>query len=119
LGLVDAEVPGLKSDFGVSLMKDNRIAFGTGSSKGDSTLLSNKSVKEGDRITVMRKKFGGFMGIWINSDYDNHHNHGSEGTLNASSKVTVGSLNVNQNYFTGGIYQVKMYNYANESCRWN
>jgi hypothetical protein len=93
-------------------MKDNRIAFGTGSWKGDSTLLSNKSVKQGDRITVMRGKFGGFMGIYINGEHDNHHNHGSEGTLNASSTITVGSLNVNQNYFRGDINQVKIYDYA-------
>jgi len=65
-GLVDSEVRGLTKDFGVSLMKDNRIAFGTGSPKGDSTLLSHRSVKSGDNIRVEWDFHDGNMQIMIN-----------------------------------------------------
>ena len=65
-------------------MQGNRIAFGTGSPKGDSTLLSNGSVKEGDRIVVGRIMHMGYMAIYINGKLDNEHHAGSKNHLNAS-----------------------------------
>jgi hypothetical protein len=101
LGLVDAEVRGHTNDWGISLVRGNRIAFGTGSPlpKGCSTLISSKAVNPGDTIVVTRRRENGYMAIFINGKLDNDHFHGSKNDLNASSKVTLGSINIDENYF--------------------
>ncbi len=114
-GIVDAEVPGLRNDFGVSLMQGNKIAFGTGSPQGDSTLFSSRSVKANDTVAVTRR-LDGYMAIYINGSKDNEHYYGSKNYLNASPQVTVGSINNNTNFFKGKLSNVKMYDYSLEDC---
>jgi len=98
-------------------MKDNRIAFGTGSQspQGDSTLLSKNYVKIGTVVTVTRR-LDGYMAIYFNGLKDNEHRFGSKNYLNASPYVTVGSLNTNKNFFKGEIANLKMYDYSLEDC---
>ena len=103
LGIFDGEVGGETNDFGVSLMADGLIGFGTGSrTAGDKTFRSLKPVNDDawHHVAVTRNSKTMDVRIYIDGDL-NVSGKGNSGALNAPQRITVGSLQTNLNYFKG------------------
>ena len=107
-GLVDAEVPNNREDFGTSLVRD-RFGFGVGSSVND-TVLSKVRVNDGvwHHVAATREKATGAMKLYVDGDLDGERN-GSKNSLTRASRITVGCLQTNGNFFEGLIDDVRIY----------
>jgi hypothetical protein len=88
-GLVDAEVGGVQSDFGVTLLQ-NKVAFGVG--YPDKTIYSNTTVNTGNwvHVAVTRKKSTGEMKIYINGVLESSYTHANKSSLTASAILHLG-----------------------------
>jgi alpha-tubulin suppressor-like RCC1 family protein len=107
-GLLDGEVDGSKNDFGTSLMAGGKIGFGVGNP--DTTLKSTKSVNNSvwRHVVVTRKASSGLMNIYVDGVLDSSGT-GPTGTKNAPSRLTLGSLQTNLNYFQGEMADFRIY----------
>ncbi len=108
-GLVDGEVSGAANDFGVSLTGD-QIAFGVGSTSGDTTIQSVKTVTDRawHHVTVTRNVSSGAIAIYIDGRLD-VTGTASTGQKTAPPTLRIGSLQTGINYFKGGLDDVKIY----------
>ena len=107
-GLLDGEVGGVTNDFGTSLMAGGKIGFGVGNP--DITLISSGSVNNGvwRHIVVARQASTGAMRIYVDGVLD-RSGIGPTGTKSASSRLTLGSLQTNINYFQGEMADFRIY----------
>jgi hypothetical protein len=107
-GLLDGEVGGATNDFGTSLMAGGKIGFGVG--PADTTVKSTKSVNNGawHHVVATRKASSGLMNIYVDGVLDSFIN-GATGTKNAPSRLTLGSLQTNLNYFQGEMADFRIY----------
>ena len=93
--MIDGEVPGHVPDFGVSLMADGFIGFGTDSY----TIYQSKTIKSQRRVNdnewrhvvATRNSNTGDLKIYIDGVLDSE-GKGYTGTLDAPPRLTVGSL---------------------------
>jgi alpha-tubulin suppressor-like RCC1 family protein len=107
-GLLDGEVGGVTNDFGTSLMAGGKIGFGVGNP--DITLISSGSVNNGAwrHIVVTRQASTGAMRIYVDGVLD-RSGIGPTGTKSAPSRLTLGSLQTNINYFQGEMADFRIY----------
>ncbi len=99
IGLVDAEMSGFQSDFGVS-MANGYILFGTGNS--DYTMKSTQKVNDGKwhMVTAVREKDSGRLSIYIDSKLNKQANAGKS-SLTSPSQINIGKILTGGNYFNG------------------
>jgi hypothetical protein len=107
IGLVDGEVGGAATDFGVAL-SGGRVAFGVGSP--DTTLTSVRTINNGvwRQVVVTRHSGTGALAIYIDGTLDNSTT-GPTGARTAPANLRFGSLQTAINYLNGNLSDVAMY----------
>ncbi len=110
-GLVDAENAGEGGDFGTSLTGD-KVAFGTGG-PGDPTIHSRTPVNDGawHHVAAVRIRDNGDMRLYIDGTLEASRTNPS-GPLNRTPRITLGSIQTNNNYFNGSLDDVRIYGRA-------
>ncbi len=105
-GLVDGEIAGVTSDFGVSLLGD-RIAFGVGAP--DTTLLSGPIATNGGwtHVAATRSSDSGGMRLFINGNLA-AETTGPTGPRLAASELSIGSLLPGNAFVAGAIDEVRI-----------
>jgi hypothetical protein len=112
-GIIDGEVGGVVSDFGMSVY-NGKLAFGVGAS--DITVFSNANVNTGQwvLVTATRVKSTGAMKIYVNGVLDNTGTGGLQ-SLNAPTTLYIGAdanINPSASFLNGLIDDVRIYNRA-------
>jgi hypothetical protein len=106
-GIVDAEVGGVTTDFGVSLI-GSKLAFGMGS--GDVTILSTSNINTGSwfHVAVTRQASNGAMKIYINGVLETS---GTGATAARTTGIRIGGIYgyTGQN-FNGTLDELRIWN---------
>jgi hypothetical protein len=107
-GIFDAEYPGVTTDFGMSLVGGY---LATGVQDTASTVASAALVNTGNKFLA------NFIRVSATGSVSNILNGGTATTMTAATgirsavtRIVMGSLQTNLNYFTGNIYEVVAYN---------
>jgi GH43 family beta-xylosidase len=110
-GLVDGEVRGVTNDFGLSLNATGQLLGGTG--KPDTTAASGVGFNDGRPhvATLTRSAATGTISTYVDGKLFAQTAGGTQ-ALTAASRLTIGSLQTNLNYFTGDIADVRVYSTA-------
>lgn len=107
-GIVDAEVPGGTNDFGTALT-GSKLAFGIGNP--DVTIHSVTDINTGAwfHVAVTWQQSSGAMRLYINGVLEAS---GTGGTAlrSAPSRITLGQLQTNIQYFNGAIDELRIWN---------
>ena len=107
-GIVDGEVSGVRNDFGVSLNSNGQVLAGTG---GPDTFVSSGLGFDDGRAhvaTFTRSAATGQTSLYVDGRLFQRTTGGTQ-ALNASSRLTIGSLQTDVNYFTGDVGEVRVY----------
>ena len=106
-GVVDAEVSGVTNDFGISFTTDGRVLAGTGNP--DVTVSSAPGFNSQAHAAVFRRtKTTGAIQLFIDGVLVNSKVGGTQ-TLNAPSRMVLGSLQPDIAPFPGDIAEVLVY----------
>lgn len=107
-GLVDAEVGGLKNDFGLSLGA-GRVLFGTGNP--DKTIASTALLADGTwhHVAATRQKATGTLKLFVDGVQDATIDTGNTSELVDSPIIRLGSLATGLNFFQGRIDEVRIW----------
>jgi hypothetical protein len=107
-GLVDAEVAGVTSDFGVSLNASGQVLAGTGAP--DTSVDSGAGFDDGRGhvATFTRSSATGELDLYVDGRLFERASAGTQ-ALYASPRLTIGSLQTNTHYFTGDVSEVRVY----------
>ena len=110
-GLVDGEVAGVTSDFGLSLNAFGQVIGGTGAP--DTSLASDMGFNDGRAhvATFTRNTVAGITSLYVDGRLSRQATAGTQ-PLTAPSRLTIGSTQTNINYFTGDIGEVRVYGAA-------
>jgi GH43 family beta-xylosidase len=110
-GLIDGEVNGVTNDFGLSLNAAGQLLGGTG--KPDTTAASGVGFNDGRPhvATFTRSAATGALTTYVDGKRFAQTTGGTQ-ALTAASRLTIGSLQTNLNYFTGDIADVRVYSIA-------
>ena len=115
-GIVDAEVGGQTTDFGVTLVQ-NKLAFGVGNS--DKTIWSTSDINTGNwvHVAVTRTASTGLMQIYINGTLESS---GTGPTAARTSGIKIGGNNArtDQN-FNGTLDELRIWNVVRTSAEIN
>lgn len=103
-GLVDAEVAGVRNDFGLSVGK-GRLMFGIG--RPDTTITSHNRVDDGlwHTVNATREMKSGRFALQLNGEVVSTK-VGNTKSLTAPRFIDVGRIQTGRNYFTGKIRNV-------------
>jgi hypothetical protein len=109
-GLVDGEVSGTANDFGVSLVGNN-VGFGIGNP--DTTITSTTAINDGNwhHVVATRSGTSGLMQLYVDGVLQ-VTGTGSTATRSAPVSLHIGNLQSGNNYFSGSIDEVRIYNYV-------
>jgi GH43 family beta-xylosidase len=109
LGILDGEVNGVSSDFGLALV-GSKAAFGVGNP--DATLTSSASINDGNwhHLVVTRQNTSGEARIYIDGRLDSTQTMAT-GSRFAPDSLRIGMLAVGGNGFVGTIDDARIYNY--------
>ena len=110
--IVSAEVGGPANDFGFGVNSSGQIAFGAGPSD---TTISGSVVNTGIwcNVVATRIKSSGLVNLYINGVLSNSGTSNSGNTLNANSKIKIGSGDDGAAVsFGGNIATIQLYNSA-------
>jgi len=108
-GLVDAEVSGSTSDFGLALVGDT-AAFGAGNP--DTTLTASTPIND-DRwhhVAATRDDASGEMQIYIDGALEGV-TFGPTGPRNAPPSLRLGSIQTGTGFFAGAMDDIRLYRY--------
>jgi arabinan endo-1,5-alpha-L-arabinosidase len=110
-GLVDGEVAGVQNDFGMSLNSFGQVLAGTGNP--DTFVASAMGFNDGKPhvATFERTEATGALSLYVDGRLFQQATGGTQ-PLTAPSRLTIGSLQTNLNYFTGDVGQVRVYGSA-------
>jgi len=110
-GLVDGEVSGVKNDFGLSLNATGQLLGGTGAP--DTTAASGVGFNDGRPhfAVFTRSASTGLLTTYVDGKLFAQTTGGAQ-ALTAAARLTIGSLQTNQKYFTGDIADVRVYSTA-------
>ncbi|MES2657415.1 MAG: LamG-like jellyroll fold domain-containing protein [Verrucomicrobiota bacterium] len=108
MGLVDADVGGVKTDFGLALV-GTKIGFGVGNP--ETTLLSGSSVNDGNwhHVVATRDNTTGALKIYIDGVL-NASGSGATGARSAPNSMRVGSIGGTTGFYNGSLDEVRLYN---------
>ncbi|MEN9950835.1 MAG: hypothetical protein RLY85_1587, partial [Bacteroidota bacterium] len=115
-GLVDAELGGQTTDFGVTLVQ-NKLAFGIGNS--DKTIWSTSDINTGNwvHVAVTRTASTGLMQIFINGILE------SSGTgptvARTPTNIAIGRVQTGINYFNGTLDELRVWSTVRTSTEIN
>ena len=108
-GLVDGELGGVTTDWGVSLL-GNKVAFGIGSS--DLTLFSTTSVNTGDWIFIAGTwDTSGVMNLYVNGVLEATSSSAGTGSRRADNPFFIGQ-DISGARYTGSLDQIRLYGSA-------
>lgn len=107
-GLVNMEVAGFVSDYGISLC-DGFIVAGTGSAGGDTVLRSGHRVNNNEwhMITFTRKRSTGYIALYIDGAFVESGTD-AQNALDAYNFVEVGKVN-NGSFYAGKLDQLELW----------
>ncbi len=107
-GIVDAEMPGGTNDWGTALLA-NKLAFGLG--LPDLTIISTTPVNTGNWVHVAAswKQSTGEMKLYING-LQEATAFGSTNLRTAPSRIVLGALQTNLQYYNGSIDELRIWN---------
>ncbi|MGV8967115.1 MAG: LamG-like jellyroll fold domain-containing protein [Cellulomonas sp.] len=110
-GLVDAEVDGAKSDFGVSLFSDGRVVAGVGWSPSDVSILSNHTYNDGKwhHVVFTRNHSTGAMALYVDGSVEGETKNGDTGSLTDSKFLTFGRIQTGTYSFAGSLDEIAVY----------
>jgi fructan beta-fructosidase len=110
-GLVSGEVIGVTNDFGTCLSANGQVCVGVGNP--DTSLNSMPGFNDGNPhlITMIRRENSGELDLYVDGNLIGR-TFGSTNPLNAPSKLTLGAQQTLNNFFSGDIAEVKIYNAA-------
>jgi hypothetical protein len=109
IGLIDGEVDGIVSDFGLSLI-EGRCAFGSGAP--DTTLLSGGRLNDGTwhHVAAVRDARGALT-LYIDGHRDGSR-PGAPEKRDATKRLTIGCIQSGTNHFIGKLDEVRIYDRA-------
>jgi hypothetical protein len=113
-GLVDAEVGGATSDFGVALRSDGRVVGGIGSSAGDVSIVSSTSgLNDGSwhHVVFTRVQATGAIRLYVDGALVQSGTAGTD-SLTARPSLTFGRLATGGNAYAGSLDEIAVYNTA-------
>ena len=110
-GLVDGEVGGVTSDFGLSLNRDGQVLAGTGAP--DATAASGLGFDDGRAhvATFTRDASTGTASVYVDGRLFEQVS-GATQPLTAPGRLTIGSLQTDINNFTGDVGEIRVYSAA-------
>jgi hypothetical protein len=113
-GLVDCEVNSIVDDFGTSMGR-GKVLFGTGRNTPSSDLTITSSLTYNDNIwhhmVATRVRTTGTMTLYLDTQQVATGTGGTQ-SLTSSTNMRIGSIQVNNNFFSGNIALVQIYNRA-------
>jgi len=113
-GLVSGEVPGVTDDFGTCLNADGRLIGGTGNP--DTNVVSRPGFNDGQPHVMTFKRLKSSDNVSLLSLYvDGVHEDsvlGGAQSLTAPNRLVIGAQQVENNFLTGDIAEVRLYDIA-------
>jgi len=108
-GLVSAEVSGVVNDFGTCLFANGSVCAGTGNP--DTAAVSGTGYANGHPhiLTFKRTESAGQISLYMDGSHVGNVVGGTE-SLTAPNELVLGAQQVMDNYFTGDIAEVQIYN---------
>ncbi len=109
-GIVDGEVGGVANDFGTALVG---AKFGFGVGNPDTTITSNTSINNGawHHVAATRNATTGVMKVYVDGVLEKTAT-GPTGARSAPSKLRIGCLQTNINFFPGSIDRLDIFDYV-------
>ncbi|WP_193213283.1 LamG-like jellyroll fold domain-containing protein [Luteolibacter marinus] len=110
--MVDADVPGVANDWGISLV-GNHAAFGVGNTGAGTTIESTTNINDGNwhHVVATRVNATGAMKLYVNGALQGSAT-GSTSLRDAPGGIRVGSTLFGGSFFDGAIDELKIFNYA-------
>jgi fructan beta-fructosidase len=110
-GLISAVATGLANDFGECLLANGQVCAGSGNP--DASISSVPGFNDGKPhvMTLRRTKNSGELDLYIDGNFLGRA-WGNTNSLNASAKLALGAQQTKDNFFSGDIAEVKIYNGA-------
>jgi hypothetical protein len=108
-GLVNAEVTGVVNDFGSCLFANGSVCAGTGNP--DTAAVSTTGFNDGHPhiMAFVRQENTGLIQLYVDGSYSGGKIAGTE-SLIAPNQVALGAVQTLNNYFSGDIAEVQVYN---------
>ncbi len=110
-GLLSATAAGTANDFGTCLFANGQIGVGVGN---PATLVNSMAgFNDGNPhiMTLKRTESSGELDLYVDGNYLGNAT-GNTNSLNASAKLALGAQQTLDNYFSGDLAEVKIYNAA-------
>lgn len=110
-GLVDAEMAGAFSDFGVSLRSDGRVVAGVGGGFDTSIVSTSGAYNNGawHHVVFTRTRTSGALQLYVDGAAAGSAT-GSTVSLTSPANINFGRLQTGINYFSGSLDEVALYN---------
>jgi hypothetical protein len=110
-GLVNGEVSGTNNDFGTCLFANGSVSAGTGNP--DTAINSAAGFNNGSPhiLVFLRTKSSGIFQLFMDGSYVNGQ-IGNAQSLTAPNQLVLGALQTLNNYLSGDIAEVQIYNTA-------
>ena len=109
-GLIYADVGGVTTDFGISIL-NNRVAFGTGGTQ-DITIQSQSTVTTGDWVQFSAVRSGSVISLYVNGVLEASADTGYAGPLGAPTHINFGGNTIDSRYYRGLLDDVTIYDRA-------
>jgi hypothetical protein len=114
MGLVDCEVANVVDDFGTSIGA-GKVLFGTGRNTPSTDLTITSSLTYNDNIwhhvVATRVRSTGTITLYVDAQQVATGTSGVQ-SLTSSTNMRIGAIQVNNNFFSGSIANVQIYNRA-------
>ncbi len=111
-GLVNGEMPGSVSDYGLSLNANGQVLAGTGNP--DISISSGTGLINGQPhvVTFKRSKSAGALSLYVDGTLATSTTGASTQSLTAPNRLTLGVQQPLNNYLSGDLAEVQIYNSA-------
>lgn len=110
-GLVDAEVPGVANDFGVSLSSDGRVMAGVGNPDTTASSSGGFNDNQWHHVVMTRTRATGAVVLYVDG-VQRSTVTGNTLSLTGPANIDFGRLQAGVNYYQGSLDEVALYNTA-------